>query len=109
MAKKNKPGPQKECPGCKKMVHARTKNCECGHTFEYAVKTTKPAKATVAKQLDLESALPLVNSMGGVKALQTAIDAYRKAEATLQQLGGVDRAEALHVKLEELRAVLGKG
>lgn len=46
--------------------------------------------------------------MGGSEALQTAIDAYRKAEATLQQLAGVDRAEELHAKLEELRAVLAK-
>ena len=85
----------------------RSEKCgKCGEAFPVG-KTTRP-KTPVAKQLDLESALPLVNAMGGSKALQTAIDAYRKAEETLKQLGGVDRAEALHAKLEELRAVLGK-
>ena len=88
----------------------RSTKCEkCGVPFP--VKTPKAPgqpKGTVAKQLDLEAALPLVNEMGGVKALQTAIEAYRKAEATLAQIGGVENAEALHAKLELLRTVLGK-
>ncbi len=97
------------CTSCEHSTKGpRSEQCaKCGEPFPVG-KTTKP-RAAVAKQLDLESALPLVNAMGGSKALQTAIDAYRKAEESLKQLGGVDRAEALHAKLEELRAVLGKG
>jgi hypothetical protein len=109
MAKKTEPakaGPQKECPKCHTMVHARKTTCDCGHTFEFKGKPPKTNKGKPV--IDLETALPLVNEMGGVKALQTAIDAYRKAETTLKQIGGVENAEALHAKLELLRAVLGK-
>ncbi len=85
----------------------RSEKCgKCGEAFPVG-KTTRQTKTPIAK-LDLETALPLVNEMGGSKALQTAIDAYRKAEATLKVLGGVDNAEALHAKMELLRAVLGK-
>ena len=109
MAKKAKGGPQKECPKCKASVHARSKACSCGYEFEFKVKTDKVKTVkTQSSLVDLHTALPIIQAMGGVKALQTAIDAIRKAESTVDKLGGVEKAEALLKEIETLRTVLGK-
>ena len=105
MAKKG--GPQKECPKCKAKVHARTRKCKCGHVFTFKVKEPKTKELFGAK-IDLHKALPIIDKMGGVKGLKSAVDAYHKAQDALKEVGGVDSAVDLLEEIETLRAVLGK-
>jgi len=76
MAKKktSRKAPLKECPKCKKKVHARRSVCDCGHQFEAASK-----KKAASKQKKTTKATPIAPK---APSLTSALKAERK---TLQQ------------------------
>ena len=100
---------KKFCPHCNEIVGARVGTCPICEKVIPPKVGNKPKKETNQEtHPDLPTALQLVQNMGGVNVLRTALEAYEKAEGVFEGLGGVEGAKWILTQIGTLEKLLDK-
>jgi DNA-directed RNA polymerase subunit M/transcription elongation factor TFIIS len=99
MAKKatKRTPPQKTCPECGEVMHARKGTCpKCGHSMASAGSTTTPVKKATrrGKTDSLAAALDFIESAGGITDAQAILkDEIGAAIRFVEAAGGLSQAQ----------------